>query len=643
MRIDYSSALNAEQRRVVLEGDGYSLVLAGAGSGKTRTLVYRVAYLLERGVDPREILLVTFTIKSAKEMLSRVKSLLREDVTSMWGGTFHHVCNRILRKFAPKLGLPQNYIIIDEEDSKALFAQCIREVKEDKDLKGFPGAGFFTYLKGISVNTLTPWEEILRERFEEFSDYFFAIKEVFSRYESRKREGFLVDFDDLLWLVYSLLRKDGEVRDYYAERFRYILVDEYQDTSVLQAEIVELLGSKHKNLLVVGDDAQSIYSFRGASVENILNFPKRHPEAKVFYLKQNYRSTPQVLYLANASIENNLMGYRKHLEAVRSGLGEVPIVARVASPEEESRFIADQIALFLDEGIPPQEIAVLFRSSYQCAKLELALASRGIEYTMRGGIRFFEQSHIKDVLAYLRVLYNPRDFLAWQRLLCLYPGIGPQTARKLFNILQDLDFSLDSIDAMPRISAKAKKSLERIFSIFSTIRTLSLEESCKYVLEQGYWDYLQQNFEDYFQRQEDLLYLLDFLKGYKDLESLFSDLGITESYKKEVGSREGNSIVLSTVHQAKGLEWEVVFVLGVVDGQFPHAKSLREPGGIEEERRLFYVALTRAKNHLIITSPSMGFDYRVGTYTPRTSTFIDELPRDGYKEFSPTYASRFEW
>ncbi len=632
--IDYETSLNDEQLKVVFESDGYALVLAGAGSGKTRTLVYRVAYLLERkGVQPSEILLLTFTIKAAKEMLSRVNELLGSNfsTSSIWGGTFHHICNRILRKFAPRLGYPQNYVIIDDEDTKAILAQCIRDVNKDK-LKSFPNAGFFSYLKGISANTLVPWEDILRNDFEEYAQFFYPIKDVFSLYYERKKEAGLVDFDDLLLLTYRLLRNFSDIRCFYGEKFRYILVDEYQDTSKLQACIVDYLASAHNNLLVVGDDAQSIYSFRGATVENILSFPQRYPNAKVFYLNKNYRSTPEVVYLANASIENNVRGFQKQLMAVFEDRGEDPLVVRFGSAEDEARFIAEQIELFLDEGVPASEIAVLFRASYHSAKLELSLAHRGLDYIMRGGIRFFEQAHIKDVLAYLRVLYNPKDAVAWQRLLCMYPGIGPQTARKLFLAFSGRDiFEIEAVK-FGSLSKKAQKAVDRIKDIFCSIRDLSLYDACRYVLENGYWDYLRDNFDDYVERQEDLIYLLEFLKGYSDLEALFSDIGITENFRKGFSLEERNCIVLSTIHQAKGLEWQVVFVMGVVDGQFPHSKSLKIDSGIEEERRLFYVALTRAKKHLIITAPSVGFDYRFNGYFSRNSSFIDELPRDGYRE-----------
>ncbi len=630
--IDYRKELNPEQYRVVSEGDGYCLVLAGAGSGKTHTLVYRVAYLLDQGVRPEEILLVTFTIKASREMLSRVETLLGRPLEGIWGGTFHHICNRILRKFSPRLGVPQNYIIVDEEDARALFSQVIRDVVPQDLRKSFPSPGFFSYLRGLAVNTMRPWEDLLRERFSEYADHFFLIGHVFDEYRKRKREADVLDFDDLLVMAYRLLNEHPDVRDYYSRKFRYVLVDEYQDTSRLQARFVEVLASTHKNLLVVGDDAQSIYSFRGASVENILEFTDRHPSARVFFLNTNYRSTPEVLYLANSSIENNFRGYQKRLKAVQ-GEGELPIVARFSSAEEESAFIAQQIEFFLDEGVSPSQIAVLFRTTYHSAKLELALAHRGIDYVMRGGMRFFEQAHIKDVLAYLRVLYNPKDHMAWQRILCMYPGIGPQTAKRLYLILRDVDLSnLGNLEG--RWSAKVKTAWEKIRYVFSAIQGLSAYEACKLILDSGYWDYLRENFEDYTSRQEDLIYLLDFLKGYRDLESLFSDIGLSENFKRP--QRESSdAVVLSTVHQAKGLEWEVVFVMGVVDGQFPHSKSFREENGIEEERRLFYVALTRAKRHLIITAPTMSFDYRFGGYFTRRSSFIEELPRDGYRELSP--------
>ncbi len=634
-KINYAAELNDEQLSVVMNGEGYCLVLAGAGSGKTRTLVYRVARLIEQGINPKEILLLTFTIKAAKEMTSRVEGLLDIPAGGLWGGTFHHVANRILRKFAPRIGYPQNFVIMDNEDSKALFAQCIRDVNEGP-IKGFPTAGFFNTIKGLAANRITNWQVLMGD-YPQYNEFFYKIKEVFAQYKQRKIDGNLMDFDDLIFYLYRLLSEYEDVRLKYSRQFKYVMVDEYQDTSLLQAKIVELFSSCHKNLLVVGDDAQSIYSFRGATVENILDFPKQYPGAKVFHLSKNYRSTPQVVYLANNSIQNNVRGFQKALKAVYEKEGELPLVARVSTAEEEARFIAGHIEEFLEEGIAPNSIAVLFRSSYHCAKLELSLAGRGVPYIMRGGIRFFEQAHIKDVLAYLRLLYNPKDYLAWQRVLCMYPGVGPQTARKLFTLLGRIEFGslLEQAKSIKRIPKKAKSAIETVAGVFAQIKDIPLYEACRTILESGYVEYLSQNFDDASSRQEDLVFLLDFLRGYNDLESLFSDIGITENFRGERNAPASDSIVLSTVHQAKGLEWDVVFVMGVVDGQFPHSKSIKEELAIEEERRLFYVALTRAKKFLIITSPAMGFDYRAGGYLERRSSFIDELPRDGYQDFSP--------
>ncbi len=634
-KIDYASALNDEQLDVVMNGDGRCLVLAGAGSGKTRTLVYRVAKLIEQGVSPNEILLLTFTIKAAKEMTSRVEQITGISPKGIWGGTFHHVANRILRKYAPRIGYPQNFVIMDSEDSKALFAQCIRDVN-DEGIKGFPSAGFFDAVKGLAVNKMMDWQVIM-EDYPEYNEFFYKIKEVFIQYKQRKVDGNLMDFDDLIFFLYKLLSDHQDIRERYSRQFRYVMVDEYQDTSLIQAKIVSLFSSYHKNLLVVGDDAQSIYSFRGATVENILDFPKEYNNVKVFHLEKNYRSTPQVVYLANTSIRNNARGFQKALQAVYEKEGELPLVVRLSTAEEEAHFIARHIEDFLDEGISPSSIAVLFRSSYHAAKLELSLASRGLSYIMRGGIRFFEQAHIKDVLAYLRLLYNPKDYLAWQRILCMYPGVGPQTARKLFTLLGNIDFNrlLDQIGQLKRVPKKAKEAVNVVADIFLQIDGVSLYEASRIIIESGYLEYLTQNFDDAASRQEDLVFLMDFLRGYDDLEALFSDIGITENFKKEAGSQPEESIILSTVHQAKGLEWEVVFVMGVVDGQFPHSKSMKEERFVEEERRLFYVAITRAKKYLVITSPAMGFDYRAGGYFERRSSFIEELPADGYQDFSP--------
>ncbi len=636
MQIDYAKHLNPQQLKVVSEGDGYVLVLAGAGSGKTRTIVYRVAYLLENGVHPDEILLLTFTIKAAKEMLGRVEKLLGTKISGIWGGTFHHIANRILRKFSPKIGLSQNYLIIDDEDAKSLIAQSCKELGFNTK-NGMPSPSTLKHIKGLSINTMQGCKQIIEQYFEQFLPLYWQISKVLSLYEEKKKENNLLDFDDLLQYCFHILSSNETIRKTLSRKFKYVLVDEYQDTSLIQAKIVELLSSYHKNLLVVGDDAQSIYSFRGATVENILSFPKNYPNTKTFHLSQNYRSTPEVLYLANATVEKSCIGYKKKLIPISKSCGEIPLVVKTDSQEEEANFIANQISMMIDEEkISPEQIAVLVRTSYQAAKLELSLAYKGIPYRIRGGLRFFEQAHIKDVLAFFRIFYNPTDFLSWQRIVCMFPGVGNQTAQKLFPLCPQIVKGTIP-QSLPKLSKKSQAAIESLSSIFSFIQKNSLSSSCHHIIDTIYLSYLQQAYDEPTSREEDLAFLTDFLSQYDDVESLLSDISISENFKKEnsLGNQEKEMVTISTIHQAKGLEWDIVFVMGVVDGQLPHSRSLSDPYQLEEERRLFYVAITRARKQLIITSPTNGFDYRFGASIPKQSRFLDELPPDSFRQLSP--------
>src|ERR1041385_6131161 len=431
-RVRYEDELNAEQLEVVMAGEGPMLVIAGAGSGKTRALTYRVSRLIEDGVDPSEILLVTFTNKAAREMLSRVEQLVTIDTRRIWGGTFHSVGNRLLRHYAEPIGYRQNFSILDDVDAKEMMDGSISSLGIKTLERRFPKGDVLLDIYSFLINTRTPLELHLEENYPHFAIYKDEIVNVFRRYKERKREANAMDFDDLLVNWKLLLDEHPEVGEALKRRFRTILVDEYQDTNKLQADIIDSMASERRNVMVVGDAAQSIYSFRGASFENILTFPLRFPEAKIYKLETNYRSTPQILALANASMSHNRFQFRKELHAVR-GSGPEPAVVGVDDVFEQAAFVAQRILELRDEGESLADIAVLYRSHYQSLELQMELSRRLIPYEIRSGVRFFEQAHIKDVVAYLKIVTNTRDELSWKRVLKLYPKIGEKTAAEVWS------------------------------------------------------------------------------------------------------------------------------------------------------------------------------------------------------------------
>src|SRR6266568_7322400 len=430
-RVRYDEELNPEQLEVVMAGEGPLLVIAGAGSGKTRTLTYRVSRLIEDGVDPSDILLLTFTNKAAREMLSRVEQLVTTDTRRIWGGTFHSVGNRLLRRYADAIGYRSSFSILDTEDAKEMMDSAVSSLGIKTMERRFPKGDVLLDIYSFLINTRTPLELHLEENYPHFAIYKEEIVNVFHRYKDRKREANAMDFDDLLVNWKLLLEEHEDISAALKRKFRYILVDEYQDTNKLQADVVDAMGSVRSNVMVVGDDAQSIYSFRGASFENIITFPLRWPQATIYKLETNYRSTPQILQLANQTIAHNRFQFQKKLHAVR-GDGPDPAVVGVVDVFEQASFIAQRILELRDEGEKLAEIAVLYRSHYQSLELQMELTRRLIPYEIRSGVRFFEQAHIKDVIAYLKIVTNPRDELSWKRVLKLYPKIGEKTAAEVW-------------------------------------------------------------------------------------------------------------------------------------------------------------------------------------------------------------------
>lgn len=645
LRVDYAKELNQEQLAVVQRGDGACLVLAGAGSGKTRTIVYRVAYLIEHGVAPDRILLVTFTNKAAKEMLARVEELLGAFPNSLWGGTFHHVANILLRKYGRHVGYEPNFTILDEEDSKDLVSVCIKSLKIDPKATRFPSAGVIRGLISLSRNTGEDLETLISESKPEFSKVLPSLIEVARLYEQRKRRANAMDFDDLLVVLRDLLKSHDEVRQRLATQFQYVLVDEYQDTNHLQAEIVNLLSSVHNNLLVVGDDAQSIYAFRGADIQNILTFPNVHPGAKLFTLATNYRSTQPILDVANAVIANNREQFPKKLTHVRDGSIK-PVLVPAASDEQEASFIAQRILELRDEGVPMRDIAVLFRAAFHSQALEFELTRRDIPYEFRGGLRFFDRAHIKDVLAYLKVVENPHDEMSFLRILRHQVGIGEQTAGRMFEQVQaglgpeeEGQHPLERLflDIAPESrSERGWKALRGILEALIAERTQSPETLVRLVMDSEYRDYLKNQYQDSTDRLADLDQLALFAGKYESLSKFLSEVTLQESFgmagAAEAGERE--QIVLSTVHQAKGLEWRAVFLIHLSDTSFPHPRALEEDGGLEEERRLFYVAVTRAQEHLFL-SYSLASGYRTMTmHLNAPSPFLKEIPEAMFEQYA---------
>jgi len=565
--IDYEKELNPEQRGVVTAPDGPILVIAGAGSGKTRALTYRVAHLIQQGIDPGQILLATFTNKAARSMLSRVQTLVDVDLGRLWGGTFHHVGNRILRRHAGMLGYDLSYSIVDAEDSRQLINTCIREMGIHTADGVFPKPSVVGEIISLSANTGVAIEEIIEGRYRSLSRCITDILKVALRYRLRKKELNVMDFDDILLNWRTILTDFPEIQGEYAERFRHILVDEYQDTNIIQAEILDLLAARHRNLMVVGDDSQSIYSFRGANFSNILRFPERYPDTQVFKLETNYRSTPEILALANMSIVNNRQQFEKVLRAVRKK-GVRPVFVPLRNVLQQADFVAQRIIELADEGVPLGEIAVLYRAHYHSMELQMELVRRGIPFEIRSGIRFFEQAHIKDATAFMRIAANPLDEIAWKRVLKLYPKIGDVTARKIWEFVASRSEPLDAVfsdEFMKQVPKGAAAGIGGFRETLKAVRELAashaLTQIIDVILQGGYRERMDERYGDGASREEDLRQLSDFSAEFDSLEEFLSDLALMTNITEEEAAyrpeENNHRVVLSSIHQAKGLEWSV--------------------------------------------------------------------------------------
>lgn len=633
--IDYKKALNMAQYEVVTEGDGPCLVLAGAGSGKTRTLVYRVAYLLEKGVRPENILLVTFTNKAAREMLDRVKGLLGVEPTDLNGGTFHHIGNKILRKYADRLGFTRSFSILDQDDSLAIVKEVMQGMSIGGKNETFPKPKVVHSIISFANNTNKSVFEVAQDQYGYPEFVANRMDAIATSYREKKISANAMDFDDLLIKWLQLLQQFPEVRDYLAKQYHYILVDEYQDTNYIQAAVIRELASYHNNILVVGDDAQSIYSFRAADVLNILDFKKVFPTAKTYRIETNYRSTPQILSLANDSISNNKSQFDKALKPVRDD-GMMPVLIPARDVYQQAKLVVKKIKERYVKGVNYSSQAVLFRATFHSAELQLELARNNIPYVVRGGMRYFEQAHIKDVVAYVKVLANSRDEIAWKRILRMQEGIGLKTADTMWQQIAQFDTLEDLVKGMISVrSSRGKTSWRKIQDLFKHLvyaqKTQQgfLAHAVTTILEKVYEAYVRSNFDNYQERLEDLTQFVDFVATYDDIAQLLEDVMLSESFMTD-SSQEADAIILSTIHQAKGLEWSCVTLLSVRDGDFPHHKSFDDMKQLEEERRLFYVAVTRAKDELTLLYPVRKFSYQFGETNAGPSLFIKELDESRY-------------
>jgi DNA helicase-2/ATP-dependent DNA helicase PcrA len=670
LQIDYARELNPQQLAAVTAPPGPALVIAGAGSGKTRTLTYRVAYLLEQGIPADRILLLTFTNKAAGEMMRRVANLLGQELASLWGGTFHSIGARILRSHADLLGYRRDFTILDRDDAKDLIKACIADAGIETKGTHFPKPEVLNEIFSLAANTHKTTNEILESQYDYFSQFATQISDLAQRYARRKRATNAMDFDDLLALWLRLLQEHAEVREHYQRRFQFILVDEYQDTNRLQSDLIDLLAERHHNVTVVGDDAQSIYGWRGANFANILKFPKRHPETRVFKIETNYRSTPEILKVANAAIAANRNQFTKTLTPARKS-GLKPALIACMDAAQQSAFIAQRVMELHDEGVSMNQIAVLYRSHFHALELQLELTKRNIPFSITSGIRFFEQAHIKDATAYLKLVANPRDELAFKRLVQLLPGIATRGAEKIWRKFAEDPGSRVSVpgnearatpDSQPQtpdarrqtlaaalqscsksVPAKATTAWKQFVETISQLEDETVRNSAakmlRLVIDSGYDDYLKENFANYRTRLEDFEQLAVFAYQFNSVEDFLTQLALLTNVEAE-GDRAAKSdaeqIRLSTIHQAKGLEFDAVFVIMLCDGLFPSARSMENDEGEEEERRLFYVAITRAKSELYLIYPLIraSFSNSGGDPMQQPSRFLSEIPKSLLNEWN---------
>jgi len=629
--IDFAADLNPEQLGVATAPGGPMLVIAGAGSGKTRALTYRLAWLVHNGIDPSRIMLVTFTNRAAREMLGRAELLVRQRTREIWGGTFHHIANRILRRHGEVLGISPDFTILDREDAKDLIASCVHDAGVDIRKRRFPQKSVLVGISSAVQNTLQPLQAVLAKRYPMFVQDASEIDRVLVLYAGRKAERQLLDFDDLLSAWLRLLTEHNDIRKLLAEQFLHILVDEYQDTNAIQGMIADLLASVHRNIAVVGDDSQSIYSFRGAHFENIITFKQRYPDAQEFRLETNYRSTPEILAMANASVALNSRRLPKTLRAIRAS-GLKPAVVPCQDHFTQACFIAEYTLHLLDQGRNLNDIAVLYRSHWHSLEIQLEFQRRNIPFHVRGGLRIFEQAHMKDVLCYLRIMQNPHDELAWLRVLKMLPRVGSALSQRIWEHISQTDNPLQAAcepATAGLLPASARPFYQDIAKLIAELAELNAPaEIIDLTVERFYGDYLVSHYDGANLRREDLRALASFAAQYNNLEAFLADIALAGDYSGETvvtGPTEQEFVTLSTVHQAKGLEWPIVFIPWLADGRFPTDFAINTNEDEEEERRVFHVAVTRAKDEVYLIVPQVCRSRSRSIVMMKPSRFLTEI------------------
>lgn len=616
--IDFKAALNQEQYQAVTAASGPALVLAGAGSGKTRTLTYRVAYLLQNGVEPRNILLLTFTNKAAKEMLERVEELTGIPKHYLWGGTFHSIAQRILRQHGESVGLKRNYNILDESEAEDILKSAIQSI-DSKFLKSKenPKVKVLHNLISYCRNTRSEIGAECSERFPFIEGIGAKVSAFYDQYKQSKLDQQVADYDDLLELLLALFQQQPDIATLYQKQFQHILVDEFQDTNQLQSDLVDAFATEHQ-IMAVGDDAQCIYTWRGANYENIMGFSERHPNAVVHKIETNYRSTPEILNFANAVLQAQPSGmqFSKELKAVKPQ-GTAPYFVPVMDTRNQAQFILKRIQGLIDEGFNYSDIAILYRAHYHSMDIQMELSRQNIDYQITSGVRFFEQAHIKDLISQIRFASNPSDVSAFKRFTGLLPKIGPKTSENLHKFIRahaeknTLNFcdALKSETVYNKVPKDAKEEweslAETLYELNQSIETEKPQAIVQLAVDGWYSTFIRQLYPNWMDREEDLVSLIGFAARFETIEELLAQLVLLASETTERSSEDKKHCLrLTTVHQAKGLEFPIVFIIGLADGLFPLKRTIDE-GDLEEARRLFYVACTRAKDELYLCYPML--------------------------------------
>ncbi|UCH64703.1 MAG: ATP-dependent helicase [Ignavibacterium sp.] len=630
--INYQQELNPPQYEAVAAVDGAYLIIAGAGTGKTRTLVYRVARLIESGYDPNSILLLTFTRKAANEMMRRASVLLDDRCTKIRGGTFHSFANVTLRKYAKAIGLLSSFTILDQGDSADIINLIRSQEGFIDEKRRFPKKDTLNKIISYSINTNKRIEEIVEEDYPHFLPLMDKILDVNKVYIQYKRKNNLLDYDDLLMYLRDFLLSGSAAARSLLSTIQFVMVDEYQDTNYLQAQIVKGLAQHNDNVMVVGDDAQSIYSFRGANFRNIIDFPKLFNNVNIIKIEENYRSVQTVLDFANTIYDHAIEKYTKVLYTRKNG-GALPYIVATANENMQSKFIVEKILELREEGLQLNDIAILFRSSFFSFDLEIELAKANIPFQKFGGMKFVETAHIKDVLAFLRIASNPQDIISWFRVLLLHEGVGPKTAQR---VLDELATARISISSSPKKDDKniiQNKNLVDLFVLLYKLHTIKMPPTEKVQMVYDYYHPIfKDKYDDYNKRNKDLEIFLNISENYRSLDSLLADMAIEpvidSMIDMEGTDKEDEILTLSTIHSAKGLEWHSVFIIHAIDGYFPSARSAEKIETLEEERRLMYVASTRAKQNLFVTYPMNMYDREAGTTFSKPSRFISDISSD---------------